>query len=73
MAVAMRLMIMLMHMIGAHAARLFPHHARHMLKLNGRMMDADRAELGVDALQNGIAFRRRHIVNQHMRTQRMRV
>ncbi len=40
MIVVMMIMRMFMHVIGAHFAPVVGHHARHMLKLNRRVVDA---------------------------------
>ena len=37
------LMRMFMHVIRAHLAAVVRHHARHMFKLNGRVMNPERA------------------------------
>ena len=43
-----------------------------MLELDRGMGDLKSAEHIVDALQDGVAFRRRHIFDQHVTAQRVR-
>jgi hypothetical protein len=53
---------------GCHRTRVFGKGALGVLELNGGMMDVEFAKLGIHPLQDGIAFRWRHVLNQYVTT-----
>src|SRR5690242_14372564 len=59
--------------IGGDLAGALRQNARNVLELNRSMTNAESAKNFVDAPQNRFAFRMRHVLDQYVRAERMRV
>jgi len=59
--------------IACHVASVIGQEARDMLELNGRVMDAEAGEDAVDTRQDALTCRWRHIFDQYVSAQRMRM
>ena len=55
-----------------HVTAMIRHGTGHMLKLDGRVINAEAAKDLIQAIQDEVAFRGRHILDQHMGTERVR-
>ncbi len=62
-----------MNMVCTHSAGSSGHHTRHVLELNGGVMNAQATKRFVNILQNGSTGGVRHVLYQYVRAKRMRV
>ena len=62
-----------MSRIGRHSTRSSRENARDVLELDGAVPDAERTQDFIDALENRFAFGMRHVFDQHMRAERVRM
>lgn len=56
----------------SHPAAAVGQDAWHVLELDGRVMNAEPAQNFIDAFEDGLACRWRHVFDQNMRTERVR-
>src|SRR3954454_7095998 len=59
--------------IGGHSTGAGGENARDVLELDSTVPDAERTQDFVDALKNGFALGMRHVLDQYMRAERVRM